>query len=124
MATLQQSLSPRSGSERLLQEIAAASITSTLGSVHVGIISEVRQTTQHCNRNQEQKIFWQYVCKDYMRELSIKLSSIIALLARLNDILVSFAINDPANTQMLSIIAVDCRTLKGSNDLVSLKTRF
>ncbi len=58
-ATLQQSLSPRSGSERLLQEIAAASITSTLGSVHVQIIGEVKQTTQHCNRNQEQKIFWQ-----------------------------------------------------------------
>jgi hypothetical protein len=59
-----------------------------------------------------------------MRELSIKLSSIIALLARLNDILVSFAIKDPANTQMLSIIAVDYSTLKGSNDLVSLKTPF
>jgi hypothetical protein len=38
--------------------------------------------------------------------------------------LVAFAIKDPANTQMLSIIAVDCSTLKGSNDLVSLKTPF
>jgi hypothetical protein len=90
----------------------------------VGIIGEVKQTTPHCKRNQEQKIFWQYVCKDYMRELSIKLSSIIALLAGLNDILVSFAIKDPVNTQMLSIIAVDCSTLKGCNDLVSLKTPF
>jgi hypothetical protein len=53
IAILQQSLSPRLGSERLLQEIVAASIISRMGSIHVGIIGDVKQTTQHCNREQE-----------------------------------------------------------------------
>jgi hypothetical protein len=53
IATLQQSLSPRLGSERLLQEIVVASIISRMGCIHVGIIGDVKQTTQHCNRDQE-----------------------------------------------------------------------
>jgi hypothetical protein len=53
IAILQQNLSPRLGNERLFEEIVAASIISRMGSIHVGIIGDVKQTTQHCNRNQE-----------------------------------------------------------------------
>ncbi len=53
IAILQQSLSPRLGNERLLQEIVVASIVSRMGSIHVGIIGDVKQTTQQCNRDQE-----------------------------------------------------------------------
>jgi hypothetical protein len=52
IVTLQQSLSPRLGNERLLQEIAVASIISRMGSIHMGIIGDVKQTTQHCNKDQ------------------------------------------------------------------------
>jgi hypothetical protein len=53
IAILQRSLSPILGSERLLQEIVAASIISRIGSIHMGIIGDVKQTTQHRNRDQE-----------------------------------------------------------------------
>jgi len=53
IAILQQNLSPRLGNERLFEEIVAASIISRMGSIHVGIIGDVKQTTQHCNINQE-----------------------------------------------------------------------